>query len=194
MSQAVPPDAPTTLRLRTHSPAATLALAESLGRALLVGAGRGVVLALEGDLGAGKTLFVRGLARGLGLDPRVAVPSPTFTIAQSFHLPGGVELQHVDAYRLSGETELEAAGLEDICGSGRVTCVEWAGRVARSLPEDRIEVELSPCVTDGPSTALNGGTAWAGPGESRDVCLRALGPRSAALLRSWTVPASVVGA
>lgn len=189
-----------TLRLRTQSPGATLALAESLGRALRAGAARGVVLALEGDLGAGKTLFVRGLARGLGLNPRVAVPSPTFTIAQSFHLPDGVELQHVDAYRLSGETELEAAGLEDICGSGRVTCVEWAGRVARALPEDRIEVELSPCVTDGPRTALDGtgsldgGTSLGGPGESREVCLRALGPMSAALLAAWTVPSHVVGA
>ncbi len=194
MAQAGPPQALVTLRLRTHSPAATLALAESLGRVLRRGAARGVVLALEGDLGAGKTLFVRGLARGLGLDARVAVPSPTFVIAQCFGLPGGVELHHVDAYRLSGEVELEAAGLEDICGSGRVTCVEWAGRVARALPEDRIEVELSPCATDGPRPSPDARTSLGAPGEDRDLCLRGLGPQSAALLAGWSVPADASGA
>ncbi len=194
MSPAGPPQALVTLQLRTRSAAATLALAESLGQALRPGVAGGLVLALEGDLGAGKTLFVRGLARGLGLNPRVAVPSPTFVLAQHFDLPGGAELEHVDAYRLGGVAELEAAGLEDLCGLGRVTCVEWAGRVAEALPEDRIEVELSPCATDDSRPSPDAAASVNGPGEVRNLCLRALGPRSAALLAGWTVPSLGEGA
>jgi len=186
MPQAKPPEALLTLRLTTGSPQETLEVAESLGRRLRASAASGgVTLALEGDLGAGKTLFVRGLARGLGLDPRTAVVSPTFVLAQRFQLPGAITLHHVDAYRLGGESELEAAGLEDICGSGRVTCVEWAGRVAGALPKDRIEVELRPWASTGTSAWPEQGTS---PGEGRELTLSALGPASAALLSGWSPP------
>jgi tRNA threonylcarbamoyladenosine biosynthesis protein TsaE len=177
-SGPVAPPPPAERRTTTAAPGETEALAAALGRALQSGGG-GFVVALEGDLGAGKTVFVRGLARGLGLGPGQAVTSPTFTIAQSFALPGGLELHHVDAYRLRGPDDLELAGFEDACGNGKVTCVEWAGRVAGALPSDRLEVSLVPLPV-GPR-----GSSADGPGEGRAITVRALGPRSARVLHAW---------
>lgn len=174
---------PADRRVVTGSARDTEALASALGERLRA-LGGGMVVALEGDLGAGKTVFVRGLARGLGLAPAVAVTSPTFTLAQHFALPGGLELHHLDAYRLRDAEDLESAGWEEACGEGRVTCVEWAGRVRHALPDDRLEVHLVPIPAAEPEA----------PGEGRAITVRALGPRSAALLAAWlpvprTVPA-----
>lgn len=160
-------------RFLTHGADGTLALAASLGAALSRAARGGVTLLLRGDLGAGKTVFVRGLARGLGLPPSVAVTSPTFTLAQRFDLPGGVELHHLDVYRLRGVDDLEATGFEDAVGEGRVTCVEWGERVACALPAERLEVTLTP-VPDQP--------------EARSVTLRVRGPRLEAALACWSPP------
>jgi tRNA threonylcarbamoyladenosine biosynthesis protein TsaE len=167
--------------LQSLGPEHTAEIAAELGARMRPVAGAGWVVALEGDLGAGKTLFVRGLARGLGLPRTVPVTSPTFTVAQRFDLPGGVELHHLDAFRLSGVDELEAAGWEDACGKGRVTCVEWAERVAEALPRDRLEVRLAPPTPDRIR-------AEARPGEGRDITITAHGPRSAALLDAWNAP------
>jgi tRNA threonylcarbamoyladenosine biosynthesis protein TsaE len=164
------------------SPAGTQALAQSLG-AHLRHVRVPLLLALQGDLGAGKTHFVRGLARGLGLATGTAVPSPTFTIAQRFDLPDGRVLEHIDAYRLGGVSELEAAGLDELCGSGRVTCVEWAGRVAEALPADRLEIELTPCPSPDDAAAPDL------PPQGRHIRLRALGAQSAAVLDTWRLPA-----
>jgi tRNA threonylcarbamoyladenosine biosynthesis protein TsaE len=163
--------------------AQTEALGQAWGVHLAPWAAEGLALALEGDLGAGKTTLVRAIARGLGLAPRTPLPSPTFTLAQRVDLPGGIVLWHVDAYRLAGAAELEAAGLEEMCGPGRLTCVEWAARVSEALPPDRLEVELCPSTSPsapGPSEAPPGG---------RTIRMRATGPRSADCLARFVGPA-----
>jgi len=116
------------------SPAETEALGERLGRWL---AG-GEVIALTGPLGAGKTVFVRGLARALGCPPE-AVASPSYVLERVY--PGRLVLRHLDAYRLSGAAEFEAADLAAaLSAPGSVAVLEWADRVSGALPADRLEV------------------------------------------------------
>jgi len=126
------------LRFRSPSPDATLVAAAHLGEAIDAG---GLVLALLGDLGAGKTLFVKGLAQGLGLDP-ASVTSPTFVIASEYRTPTGVRLAHVDLYRLTSDAELEATGFLDLLAPGAVVAVEWADRLPGVLPRDRLELTI----------------------------------------------------
>src|SRR5712671_1143373 len=105
--------------LTSHSPAETEALGESWGRA----AESGLVIGLCGDLGAGKTQLVKGLARGLGIPARVH--SPTFTLVNVY--PGGrLTLFHLDLYRLDAPEQILAAGLEEYLQPEGVTAVEWA--------------------------------------------------------------------
>ena len=99
----------------------TSAVGESLGRALH----RGDVILLYGDLGAGKTAFVRGLARGLGANPE-DVSSPTFTIVQEYAGSKGT-LYHVDLYRL-GPAEIDDLGLDDLVSGDGIVAIEWAER------------------------------------------------------------------
>ena len=106
----------------SHSPAETEALGESWGRA----ARGGDVFALCGDLGAGKTALVRGLARGLGYGGRVH--SPTFTLVNEY-TGGRLPLFHLDLYRLETSEALASAGLEEFFSADRVTVIEWAERL-----------------------------------------------------------------
>ncbi len=103
----------------SHSESETEALGEALGRELRAGD----VLALDGDLGAGKTAFTRGLARGLGYSGRVT--SPTFTIVNEYE-GGRLPLFHFDLYRLTSPEELFDIGWEDYLERGGVCCVEWS--------------------------------------------------------------------
>lgn len=121
-------------RLMLASEAQTEALGERIGAV----ARAGLVMGLYGDLGAGKTALVRGLARGMALDGRVR--SPTFTIA-SLHR-GVVPLLHVDAYRLEDPTELALHGWQEWHQEG-VIAVEWAQRVESMLPPRHLRIELS---------------------------------------------------
>lgn len=105
----------------SHSPAETEALGEALGRE----AGPGLVIGLSGDLGAGKTAFVRGLARGLGITARIQ--SPTFALI-NVHSQGRLPLFHLDLYRLDTAEQILAAGLEDYLSPAGVTVIEWAER------------------------------------------------------------------
>ena len=91
------------------------------------------MVALVGPLGAGKTAFVKGLAEGLGVDAG-AVASPTFVIANELPASGGRTLVHADLFRIGSVDELEAAGLHDWLGPGRVLAVEWADRLPGALP------------------------------------------------------------
>jgi len=109
------------------------------GRALAAQIGPGTIVLLYGDLGAGKTVFVRGLAEGLGLDPE-AVSSPTFTIVQEYRGPA-VTLQHVDLYRLSPR-EVEDLALEDLLSASTVMAIEWAERLDRMPRGSVVEVRL----------------------------------------------------
>jgi tRNA threonylcarbamoyladenosine biosynthesis protein TsaE len=111
----------------SSSEAATRAIAAALAPGLLPGA----VILLSGDLGAGKTAFVRGLAEGLGIDPG-DVTSPTFTLVHEYR-GGRVPLIHVDLYRLD-RAELDEIGLDQDLAAKGVTAVEWSDRLARPIP------------------------------------------------------------
>ncbi|MFA6437899.1 MAG: tRNA (adenosine(37)-N6)-threonylcarbamoyltransferase complex ATPase subunit type 1 TsaE [Bacteriovoracaceae bacterium] len=101
----------------------------------------GDVVALYGDLGSGKTRFVKGISRGLGV--RETVASPTFTIVNE-HYEGRLPLYHFDCYRLRSVTELEEIGFDEyIYGSG-VCVVEWAEIIETRLPERRFDVRITP--------------------------------------------------
>jgi tRNA threonylcarbamoyladenosine biosynthesis protein TsaE len=118
----------------THSEAET----EEAGARIATTLRGGDVLLLHGDLGAGKTAFVRGLARGLGADPG-AVSSPTFTIVQSY--PGSsLTLVHADLYRLTS-AEVDDVALDDLLEPATVMAIEWAERWA-SPPPGAIEVRF----------------------------------------------------
>ncbi len=111
---------------------------EALGARLAAGLPGGAVVAMYGDLGAGKTAFVRGMARGMGLNCRVS--SPTFTIVNEYL--GERELIHFDMYRLSGADELFDIGWEDYLARGAVCAVEWSENVADAFFGDEIRVTI----------------------------------------------------
>lgn len=118
----------------THSETETEALAESLADKIK----DGTVLAMYGDLGAGKTAFVRGLARGMGLSCRVS--SPTFTIVNEYE--GERELIHFDMYRLSSSDELFDIGWEDYLARGAVCAVEWSENVDDAFFGDETVIRI----------------------------------------------------
>ena len=119
----------------TNSPEETEALGASLAQELEPGA----VLAFTGDLGAGKTAFVRGLARGLGCPGRVT--SPTFTIVNEYE-GGRMPLFHFDMYRLGSADELFDIGWEDYLSRGGVCVVEWSENVAAAFDGSEVRVEI----------------------------------------------------
>lgn len=106
----------------SHSPADTEALGEKFGRA----AQRGQIIALSGDLGAGKTQFVRGLARGLEISTRVH--SPTFALVNEY-VGGRLKLFHLDLYRLETAAQIASAGVEEFLQPDGVSVIEWAERL-----------------------------------------------------------------
>ena len=118
----------------THNEIETEALGETLARRL----GPGDVVAYRGDLGAGKTAFTRGLARGLGCTGRVT--SPTFTVVNEYE--GRLPLFHFDLYRLEGEDALYDVGWEDYLARKGVCAVEWSENVSDALEEGTIFVEI----------------------------------------------------
>lgn len=119
----------------SHNPAGTRALGEVLGQRLAAGD----VICLTGDLGAGKTLFVQGLAAGLGVTDDVT--SPTFTILQVYD-GGRLPLYHFDLYRLDDPGQLEDIGFTEYAGGRGAAVIEWADKFAAAMPEERLWVEL----------------------------------------------------
>jgi tRNA threonylcarbamoyladenosine biosynthesis protein TsaE len=101
----------------------------------------GECIALEGDLGAGKTQFVRGLLAGLGGDPRT-VSSPTFVLLNIYDT-GRIPVFHLDAYRVAGSEDFDAIGFGELLEQGGAVVVEWASRVTDLLPGSTIQVRLS---------------------------------------------------
>jgi len=151
------------VKLALDSPAATLDAGARLGRA----AGAGDLVGLVGDLGAGKTLLVQGVAAGLGVPPEVRVTSPTFTLINEYR-GGRVTLFHADLYRIEKARELDEIGLDEIVRSGAgLVMVEWSDRFP-VLGGDHLEIRLE---VEGE--------------QRRALTATATGPRSAELLERW---------
>jgi tRNA threonylcarbamoyladenosine biosynthesis protein TsaE len=136
------------MTIYSNSEAETEAAGAALARRLPAGS----VVALYGDLGAGKTAFVRGMARGLGIDARVT--SPTFTIVNEY--PGARPLFHFDMYRLASSDELFDIGWEDYLRRGGVCAVEWSERVADAFEGDEITVRIEKRAADGRKIEIGG--------------------------------------
>jgi tRNA threonylcarbamoyladenosine biosynthesis protein TsaE len=126
----------------SHNPAETERLGEQMGRTGVAG----LVIGLSGDLGAGKTQFVRGLARGLGITARVH--SPTFTLVNEYG-GGRLKLFHLDLYRLETPEQIRSAGIEEFLTPDGVSVIEWAERLETgmdlSLPAEkllRVKIEI----------------------------------------------------
>jgi tRNA threonylcarbamoyladenosine biosynthesis protein TsaE len=152
----------------SRSPEDTREAARGLARALR---GRGLVIALVGPLGAGKTAFVQGLAEGLGIGP-APVASPTFVLASEYVAPGGLRLAHVDLYRIESAAELDAAGFRDLLAPEVVLAVEWADRFPEALPADRLELRIARAPGD--------------PGTQREILAVGLGSAADRVLARWS--------
>ena len=133
----------------TNSPIETEKVGEALGKVLQPG----TILAYEGDLGAGKTAFTRGLARGLGATEQVT--SPTYTIVNEY-LSGRMPLFHFDMYRLASSDDLWDIGWEDYLERGGVCAVEWSENVADAM-EDAITVCIQKLGEDSRKITITGG-------------------------------------
>ena len=133
----------------TNSPAETEAVAEKLAKLLRPG----TVIAYRGDLGAGKTAFTRGLARGLGCDDMVT--SPTYTIVNEY-LSGKMPLFHFDMYRLGSADDLWDIGWEDYLERGGVCAVEWSENVEEAL-DDFILVNIEKTGDESRRITIEGG-------------------------------------
>lgn len=126
-------------RIEAATPEDTFAAGEALAREL----GAGDVVGLVGELGAGKTVFIQGLARGLGVPPEVPVTSPTFTLVNEYR-GGRLPLFHVDLYRLEREDELEDVGLDELYRRGDgVVAVEWFDRFPAAAPVAAVTVTIT---------------------------------------------------
>lgn len=146
--------------IRSDSPERTRRIGEALGQALTAGD----VVVLDGDLGAGKTTFTQGIARGMRIEEPVT--SPTFVVARE--MSGGREgvgLLHVDAYRIHSLHEWDDL---DVDLQTYATVIEWGERVADALPADRLEIRII------------------GEGDARTLSVESCGPRSAQLQAAMT--------
>ena len=137
----------------THSPAETEAVGQALGKILTPG----TVLAYEGDLGAGKTAFTRGLARGL--DAADTVTSPTYTIVNEY-LSGRLPLFHFDMYRLRSADDLWDIGWDDYLERGSVCAVEWSENVREAM-DGAITVRIEKLDEDSRRILIEGGDTLA---------------------------------
>jgi hypothetical protein len=130
---------------------------KALGAQIAAGLTAGDVVALRGDLGAGKTVVARGILEALGVNE--PVPSPTFTLVQHYdtsHLP----VDHFDLYRVEAELELDQLGLEDALASG-AALIEWPEKAGARLPEDALRVELEVTGENSRRATLSGPARWA---------------------------------
>jgi tRNA threonylcarbamoyladenosine biosynthesis protein TsaE len=151
------------LRQMTSTSAnATQALGEQVGRCLQAGD----VVCLYGELGSGKTVFVKGLATGLGVSREAVVRSPSFVLIHRY--PGRVPLYHVDLYRLEGPADVEDIGLRELLGGEGVAVIEWAEKLGAALPTARLDVMLQYVDAD-----------------TRCIALRPLGDRALCRLEQW---------
>ncbi len=125
------------ITLKTGNAAETKALGEKIGKKLQ----GGEVIALTGELGAGKTCLTQGLALGLGVNPREYVTSPSFSLIKEYR--GRFPLYHFDIFRLNGREELEELGYEEYFYGEGITVIEWAEKAEGLLPAAHLHIELS---------------------------------------------------
>lgn len=144
-----------------ESPEATFSLGRSLGNVLEPGN----FVGLMGTLGAGKTLFVRGVAAGAEVPPS-EVASPTFAIVYTYE--GRLKIHHADLYRLENRDELYATGFDDWVADEAATLVEWVDKVPQAAPPDVLEIQFK-IVSE----------------KARSIAVKAQGEKSQALLRRW---------
>jgi tRNA threonylcarbamoyladenosine biosynthesis protein TsaE len=130
------------MKLTTNSEEET----RQLGRLIGELAPPGLVLALRGDLGCGKTVLVRGLARGLGVSGQTPITSPTFTLINEYS--GRRRLFHADLYRIVDCGELEETGFDEIFTEEAVVAVEWSDRCEDRLPSDRLDIRIADPAPD----------------------------------------------
>lgn len=123
------------MRIYIENVEKTIELGKLLGESLQAG----MVVCLDGDLGAGKTHFSKGIA--LGLEIEEDITSPTFTIVQEYK--GRMELFHFDAYRLSGSEELYYIGFDDYLNKKGIIVIEWSNIVSDVLPKERLDIEIN---------------------------------------------------
>jgi tRNA threonylcarbamoyladenosine biosynthesis protein TsaE len=123
--------------IQTQSASETIRIGKSIGTRLR----SGDVVALTGELGAGKTQFIKGLAAGVGVGKSTYISSPSFTLINEY--PGKVPFYHIDLFRLEGETEAEELGLEDYFQGGGITAIEWADKISSLLPKARLFIHIA---------------------------------------------------
>lgn len=148
------------IEITTRSPRET----RQVGRRLGERADAGTVIALYGDLGSGKTVFVQGVARGLDVPAGYYVTSPSYTLVNEY--PGRHPVFHVDLYRLGNISDLEDIGLHEIIGGDGVVAIEWADRIRGEFSREYIAVHFEV-----PN------------GELRKICLTAYGHSNVNLLK-----------
>lgn len=149
------------LQIFTNSTKETLVLGKTIGEQIDVS----VILALNGDLGSGKTTFVQGLARGLDVSEAYYITSPTFTLINEY--PGRLPLFHVDLYRLDNVSDIEDIGLSDIIEGQGVVAIEWAHKLTADALNEHLAIEFK--IMDD---------------ECRDICLIAYGHAASNLIKA----------
>jgi tRNA threonylcarbamoyladenosine biosynthesis protein TsaE len=124
------------MAFQTKSASETIRLGKRIGALLQPGD----VVALSGELGAGKTHFIKGLATGAGVGKSTYVSSPSFTLINEY--PGKVPFYHIDLFRLESQKEAEGLGLEDYFQGGGITAIEWADKIPRLLPKEMVSIHI----------------------------------------------------
>jgi len=137
------------VKLLSRSPAETETVGWRVGRMLTAG----TMVKMYGDLGAGKTTLVRGIARGLGI-PSESVVSPSFTIITEYE--SSPRLLHIDLYRINGSSDLESTGIWDVIGSDAVTVIEWPEHAGDELPEDAVVIRIDYLIDDERTITIEG--------------------------------------
>lgn len=122
--------------LQTKSTSETVRIGKSIGSLLRPGD----VVALVGELGTGKTQFIKGLAEGLGVGKPTYISSPSFTLINEY--PGKVPFYHIDLFRLTSEKEAEELGLEEYFQGEGITAIEWADRIPSLLPDENLWIHI----------------------------------------------------
>ena len=129
------------MKVISNSPEATEEIGFKIGKKLKAGN----VVGLYGDLGAGKTTMVKGIARALGID-RKDITSASFTIIAEY--PGNPPFFHIDLYRTSGDVDLDSTGIWDCIGRHSISVIEWAEHAEGELPADSVEVTIKDMGND----------------------------------------------